>query len=139
METELKIRKLWFDDNKIFIKTEDGRELWQSLLWYSRLLHATNKQRSNYRISYSGIHWSDVDEDISFESFLYDTPEPIGISSLFLNHPELNASAVARRMGMKQSLLAAYIRGIKKPSVKRENDILNTVRKIGKELMTVKL
>ena len=49
-------------------------------------------------------------------------------------HPELNASAVARRMGMKQSLLAAYISGTKKPSVEREKEIINTIRNIGQEL-----
>ena len=127
METEVKISKLWFADNKIFIRTESGIELWQSLLWYSRLRYATDEQRNNYRFSYSGIHWPDVDEDISFESFSYDNPEPIGISRLFLNHPELNVSAVARRMGMKQCLLASYINGAKKPSAKREAKIWNTV------------
>jgi hypothetical protein len=139
METELKIKKLWFDDNKIFIYTDDGRELWQSLLWYHRLQNATSEQRNNYNVSYSGIHWPDVDEDISFESFLYDNPEPIGISRLFLTHPELNASAVSRRMGIQQSLLAAYINGTKKPSLQRENEIMSTIKQIGKELTDVKI
>jgi hypothetical protein len=139
METELKIKKLWFDDSKIFIHTDDGRELWQSLLWYHRLQNATREQRNNYNVSYSGIHWPDVDEDISFESFLYDNPEPTGISWLFLTHPELNASAVARRMGIQQSLLAAYIRGTKKPSCARENEIMDTIRQIGKELTDVRI
>ncbi|MDR0845499.1 MAG: DUF2442 domain-containing protein [Tannerella sp.] len=76
METEMKITKLWFDDNKIFIQTDGGKELWQSLLWYQRLQYASEEQRKNYRLSYSGIHWPDVDEDISFESFLYDEREP---------------------------------------------------------------
>jgi hypothetical protein len=80
LETEVKINRLWFDDNKIFIRTEDGRQLWQSLLYYHRLQHATPEQRNNYRLSYSGIHWPDVDEDISFESFFYEYPEPTGIS-----------------------------------------------------------
>ena len=137
METELKIEKIWFDNNKIFIKTEDGRELWQSLLWYPRLLHATDKQRKDYRFSYSGIHWSSVDEDISFESFFYKNPEPVGISRLFLTHPELNVAVIARRMGMKQSLLADYIKGTKKPSLKREEEILNTVREFGKKLLKI--
>jgi hypothetical protein len=135
--TEIKVSKLWFDGDKIFILTEDGRELWQSLLWYHRLLYATAEQRNNYHFSYSGIHWLDVDEDISFESFLYDNREPVGISRLFLTHPELNASAVARRMGIQQSLLAAYIRGTKKPSREREKAIVTTVRQIGKGLATV--
>jgi hypothetical protein len=135
METELKIKKLWFDDNKIFILTDSGEERWQSLLWYRRLQDATIPQRNNYRISYSGIHWPDVDEDVSFESFFYDNPEPSGVSRLFLAHPELNVSAIARRMGIQQSLLAAYIRGTKKPSSVRENEIKATIRQIGKELM----
>jgi hypothetical protein len=139
METELKIKKLWFDDNKIFIHTDDGREFWQSLLWYHRLQNATSEQRNNYNVSYSGIHWPDVDEDISFESFLYDNPEPTGISLLFLTHPELNASAVARRMGIQQSLLAAYINGTKKPSHARENEIMDAIRQIGKELTDVRI
>jgi transcriptional regulator with XRE-family HTH domain len=137
METEIKISKLWFADDRIFIRTECGSERWQSLLWYSRLRNATDEQRSNYRLSYSGIHWPDVDEDISFESFFYDNPEPVGLSRIFLNHPELNVSAIARRMGMKQSLLASYISGRKKPSAKREEQILNSVRQIGKELLSI--
>jgi hypothetical protein len=132
MKTELD--KLWFDDCKIFIRTKEGKILWQSLLWYHRLLYATEKQRYNYYTSYSGIHWPDIDEDISYESFYYDNPEPKGISRLFLTHPELNASAIARRMGIQQSLLAAYIRGTKKPSKGRENEILATIRQIGNEL-----
>jgi len=80
MEQTVKIKKLWIDNNKIFIFTENEQELWQSMLWYHRLLYATNEQRANYYTSFSGIHWSDVDEDISFESFFYDNPEPVGIS-----------------------------------------------------------
>jgi len=134
---KIELDKLWFEDNKIFICTTGGETLWQSLLWYPRLLYATEKQRNNYRTSFSGIHWTDIDEDISYESFYYEYLEPVGISRLFLTHPELNASAVARRMGIQQSLLAAYIRGIKKPSKERENEILATVKQIGEELAAV--
>jgi hypothetical protein len=137
MKIEIKIDKLWFEDNKIFIRTTSEEILWQSLLWYRRLLEASEEQRNNYYISYSGIHWSEIDEDMSFESFYYDDPEPVGISRLFLTHPELNASAVARRMGIQQSLLAAYIRGSKKPSKKREAEILATIRQIGNELAAI--
>jgi hypothetical protein len=131
----MEIIKLWFDDNKIFIETKDNQILWQSLLLYRRLMYADNKERNNYYTSFSGIHWADVDEDISFESFTCNNKEPEGISKLFLSYPELNASAVARRLCMKQSLLAAYISGTKKPSTKRENEIKAVVRQIGKELI----
>lgn len=132
----LQIKKLWFDDNKIIIQTDGGRELWQSLLWYPKLKNATDRERQNYVIDKTGIRWEYLDEDISIASFLYDDPEPIGVAKIFREHPELNVSAVARRMGMKQSLLAAYISGQKKPSKKREKEIIDTVRDIGNELIS---
>jgi hypothetical protein len=76
METEINVNKLWFDNNKIFIRMDNGRELWQSLLWYPTLQHASDEQRNHYRLSYSGIHWNDIDEDVSFESFFDGNPEP---------------------------------------------------------------
>ncbi|MCX4291132.1 MAG: DUF2442 domain-containing protein [Odoribacter sp.] len=131
------IKKLWFEDEKIFIQTGDGKVFWQSFLWYPRLKNATEEERNDYRINRLGIRWESIDEDISFESFTYDQPEPQGISRLFLTHPELNASAIARRLGMKQSLLAQYINGTKKPSPEREKLILDEIRKVGLELSNV--
>ena len=133
----MKIEKLWFSDEKIYVLTDDGKLLWQSLLWYPRLLNATPEQRNNFEYDEIGIRWEEIDEDMSVESFLYDDPEPQGISRLFLTHPELNASAIARRMGIQQSLLASYIRGTKKPSPARENEIKNTIREIGRELAVI--
>ena len=130
----MKATKVWFEGERIYIETDDGRTLWQSILYYQRLLHATEEQKKDFDLGMFGIHWEDIDEDISYESFEYDAPEPTGISRLFLTHPEINASAVARRMGMNQSLLAQYIRGLKKPSEERSNMIMQTVREIGEEL-----
>jgi hypothetical protein len=48
-------------------------------------------------------------------------------------------SLMARRMGMKQSLMAAYINGTKKPSLQRENEIINTIKQIGKELIDARI
>lgn len=133
----MEAKKVWFENYRIYILTDDGRTLWQSILYYQRLRNATEEQKNDYEICAFGIHWESIDEDVSFESFEYDNPEPVGISKLFLLHPEINASAVARRMGMKQSLLAQYIRGIKKPSEERANAIIDTIRQIGNELSTV--
>jgi len=52
-------------------------------------------------------------------------------------HPELNVSAIARRMGISQSLMAQYISGKKKASEARLKRILDTVREIGQELIAV--
>ncbi len=86
-------------------------------------------------IGHFGIHWEKLDEDVSFESFEYDDPEPVGISKFFLSHPEINASAIARRLGIQQSLFAAYINGTKKPSKEREELMLNEIRALGEELI----
>ena len=131
------VKKVWFENGRIYIETDDGRTLWQSMLYYTRLLNASESQRQNYELGHFGIHWEDIDEDVSFESFEYDNPEPQGVSRVFLTHPELNASAVARRIGINQSLMAQYIRGIKKPSKERENMILDEVSKIGRELAAI--
>ena len=128
------ITKIWFADNRIYGLTDDGRTLFQSLLYYKRLMYATEEQRNNYEMDDEGIHWRGIDEDVSFESFEYEDPEPEGISKFFLSHPEINASAVARRLGIQQSLLASYINGTKKPSKERENMIMAEVRAIGSEL-----
>ena len=67
-------------------------------------------------------------QDKKEETFLY---------RIFISHPELNASAVARRMGISQSLMSQYISGIKKPSQERESIIVNTIKYIGKELTMI--
>lgn len=131
------ITKIWFENDRIYGLTDDGRTLWQSLLYYKRLLYATPEEREKYRIGFTGIHWEELDEDVSFESFEYDDPKPVGISKFFLSHPEINASAIARRLGIQQSLFAAYINGTKKPSKERENLILNEIRTLGEELKNV--
>lgn len=128
------LTKIWFEDNRIYGLADDGRTLWQSLLYYKRLMNATEEQRNNYEMDDEGIHWEEIDEDVSFESFEYDNPEPVGISKFFLSHPEINASAIARRLGIHQSLFACYINGTKKPSKEREELIMNEVRTLGLEL-----
>ena len=70
----MEVKKLWFENDKIYILTTEGETLWQSLLWYPRLLHASDSQREKYSIDAMGIRWEELDEDISIESFEYDDP-----------------------------------------------------------------
>ena len=119
--------------------TDDGRTLWQSLLYYPRLQNASEAERNEFIINAFGIRWEKLDEDVSFESFEYEDPEPTGLSRILLSHPELNMSAVARRLGIRQSLLAAYANGTKKPSKEREEQIISGIREIGRELSNISL
>jgi hypothetical protein len=50
----------------------DGRTITVPLVWYPRLSHGTPAERSNWRLiaGGEGIHWSDLDEDVSVESLL---------------------------------------------------------------------
>lgn len=77
-----------------------------------------------------------MDEDLSFEGFFREKKSN-PLYDLFIAHPELNASAVARRLGLSQSLFAQYVSGTKKPSKQRFDEIIETIREIGCELMTV--
>ena len=56
----------------------DGRTISVLLAWYPRLLHATQAQRSNWRVAGGGfgIHWPDIDEDLSTEGLLRGAPAP---------------------------------------------------------------
>ena len=83
-----------------------------------------------------GLHWEDIDEDLSFEGF-FDKRETTQLYKVFMAHPELNVSAIARRLGISQSLMAQYISGKKNASEARVTLILDTVREIGQELIAV--
>ena len=78
------ISKIWFDGDWIYGLGDDGKTYRQSLLWYNKLRQATDEQRAKYEFSTIGIHWHDLDEDISFESFLYPDAEPPASSTSFL-------------------------------------------------------
>ncbi|MXX19139.1 MAG: DUF2442 domain-containing protein [Dehalococcoidia bacterium] len=56
----------------------DGRTISVPLTWYPRLLHATEAQRNNWQVAGGGfgIHWPDVDEDLSTEGLLRGAPAP---------------------------------------------------------------
>jgi len=63
---------LRFTEDDLIATLEDGRTITVPLAWYPRLLHATAAQRANYRwIGHgTGIHWPDLDEDLSIAGFL---------------------------------------------------------------------
>ena len=131
-----KIEKIWLTDDAVWIRTDNGKEACEKFNDYPRLRYATKKQRADYETDEYGIHWRDIDEDLSFEGF-FDKKETTELYKLFMAHPELNVSAIARRMGISQSLMAQYISGKKKASKARMTLILNTVREIGQELIAV--
>ncbi len=63
-------------EDTLSIELRDGRTVSVPLDWYPRLTHATEKERTNWRIigRGRGIHWQDIDEDISVEGILAGSP-----------------------------------------------------------------
>ena len=129
----MKIEKIWFTDKAVCIRTDDGREGQEQLANYPRLRNATFKELENFEADDYGIHWPDLDEDLCFDGF-FAPKESNQLYQFFMAHPELNVSAIARRMGISQSLMAQYISGKKNPSTSRVEEILETVRSVGREL-----
>ena len=132
-----KIEKIWFDGEWLCGLGDDGKTYCQSLLWYKNLLHATDEQRQEYEISTIGIHWSKLDEDVSFDSFTYEEAEPSAFQRFFLEHPEINVAEFAKGIGLNPSLLRNYINGFKKPSKEREKLILDRIHELGRIYLDV--
>lgn len=67
-----------FDDDTMSVDLADGRTITVPLAWYPRLLDATPDQRRNWQRCGGGfgIHWSDIDEDLSTQGLLEGCPAP---------------------------------------------------------------
>ncbi len=67
----MKIEKVSFDKENIYIVTDSGHTIGNPLHWFPRLANATHLQRDNYEIGpfTESIHWPEIDEDLSLESF----------------------------------------------------------------------
>lgn len=130
------VDKVWLTDTEAWIHTTDGRKVCEKFADYQRLKFATPEQRAKFTLDNDGIHWDELDEDLSFEGFFHEKKANT-LYDLFIDHPELNAAAVARRMGISQSLFAQYVSGTKKPSKERFSEIIETIRAVGRELEAI--
>ena len=71
-----RVKDVHFTDDTVAVDLMDGRTIIVPLAWYPRLFNATPEQRCNWRISGAGygIHWPDLDEDLSTEGLLRGAP-----------------------------------------------------------------
>lgn len=77
-----RVKDVHFTEDTMSVDLLDGRTIVVPLAWYPRLLDASSEQRRNWKISGAGfgIHWPDIDEDLSTEGLLRGAPaaaEPI--------------------------------------------------------------
>jgi hypothetical protein len=73
-----RVKDVRCDDDTLSVDLIDGRTITVPLAWYPRLLHATPAQRAVWEISGGGygIHWPQIDEDLSTEGLLRGAPAP---------------------------------------------------------------
>ena len=76
---DTRIKSVDFNNDMIVVYIMDGRIISVPLIYYPRLFNASREQRRNWKISGGGygIHWPDIDEDLSSEGLLRGAPAPV--------------------------------------------------------------
>jgi hypothetical protein len=84
VEKEASATRIEADDNELLVELIDGRKIAVPLTWYPRLLHGTPEERNTYELigRGTGIHWPQLDEDLSVNSILKGFPSSESESSL---------------------------------------------------------
>lgn len=75
---DIRVKSVRVDDERIVVELMDGRAIAAPVSWYPRLANATPEQRANWLLAGAGlgIHWPDIDEDLSTEGLLRGAPAP---------------------------------------------------------------
>ena len=78
LKTDERVEAVYFTRDTLVVDLIDGRTISVPLTWYPKLLKATPKQRSNWEICGGGygVHWPEIDEDLSTEGLLRGAPAP---------------------------------------------------------------
>lgn len=74
---EARAARVWFDDTCLWVLLQDGRQLSVPLSYFPRLLKGSPVQRQRYELSGGGlgIHWEELDEDVSVSGLLAGVPD----------------------------------------------------------------
>ena len=77
-----RVKNVHVTEETISVDLMDGRTITVPIVWYPRLFNATSKQRANWEVCGGGygIHWEDIDEDLSTEGLLRGAPAPRSFS-----------------------------------------------------------
>ncbi len=78
LNSEQRVKDVRTDEDNLIVDLADGRTITVPLVWYPRLLHASTEQRADWQIAGGGygIHWPQIDEDLSTEGLLAGAPAP---------------------------------------------------------------
>jgi hypothetical protein len=75
---DMRIADVHVDAERLSVDLTDGRTVSVPLAWYPRLFNASPQQRANWKVAGGGrgIHWPEIDEDLSAEGLLQGLPAP---------------------------------------------------------------
>lgn len=78
LASDERVKDVHISEDTLSVDLMDGRTITVPLAWYPRLLHAKPAQRKKWQVSGAGygIHWPQVDEDLSTEGLLRGAPAP---------------------------------------------------------------
>ena len=78
VEANPRAQEVSVSEDELTLALADGRRISVPLAWFPRLLHATPAQRSNWELlgDGEGVHWPEIDEDLSVAGILRGTPAP---------------------------------------------------------------
>ncbi|MGI8906285.1 MAG: DUF2442 domain-containing protein [Candidatus Sumerlaeaceae bacterium] len=73
-----RVRSVHFSEDSLCVGLMDGRTICVPLAWFPRLFHASTDQLNNWKVAAAGygLHWPDLDEDLSTEGMLRGAPAP---------------------------------------------------------------
>ena len=79
LKADERVNGVSFDEDHLVVDLKDGRRIAVPLEWYPRLLKASSKERANWQVAGAGygIHWPDLDEDLSTEGLLRGAPAAV--------------------------------------------------------------
>lgn len=63
------VARVWLTNDAVYVELHDGQVGKELFCHYDRLSKASENERENYRLSHFGIHWPEIDEDLSFQGF----------------------------------------------------------------------
>ena len=77
---DLRVKAVFVDDDRLSVELMDGRAISVPLAWFPRLANATPAQRDRWEVAGGGfgVHWPEIDEDLSTEGMLRGAPAPVG-------------------------------------------------------------
>jgi len=78
LKADERVAGVSFSEDSLSVSLKDGRTITVPLAWFPKLFHASSEQLRNWKIASGGygIHWPDLDEDLSTEGLLRGAPAP---------------------------------------------------------------